>query len=100
MVKFKIGDRSRSQNTKERPSIKDILQTGRKISLKSIKSSQQNPVTYRLKDVNGEETQGSTRIDQVIRRDYKKRPQALVKWKGYSDEFNSWVPFEEITTIN
>ena len=28
------------------------------------------------------------RIDKVIRGDYKKK-QALVKWLGYSDDFNS-----------
>ena len=35
---------------------------------------------------------------KVIRRDYKKK-QALVKWKGYSDEFNSWIPFKDLKNI-
>ena len=35
------------------------------------------------------------RIDKVIRRDYKKK-QALVKWKGYSDDFNSWIPMKDL----
>ena len=26
---------------------------------------------------------------------YKKK-QALVKWKGYSDEFNSWIPMKDL----
>ena len=61
-------------------------------------------MTYRLKDLNGEPEllraqQEIFQIDRVIRRDYKKR-QALVKWKGYSDEFNSWVLFRERTAIN
>ena len=34
------------------------------------------------------------RIEKVIRRDNKKK-RALVKWKGYSDDFNSWVPFDD-----
>ena len=65
-----------------------------------------------MKDLNSEEIKGSFyepelqaaqqeifRMDKVIRRDYKKQ-RALVKWKGYSDDFNSWVPFEDITSIN
>ena len=38
------------------------------------------------------------RIDKVIRRDYKKK-QALVKWKGYSDDFNSWIPMKDLTAL-
>ncbi|XP_068735762.1 uncharacterized protein [Montipora capricornis] len=64
------------------------------------------PITYKLKDLIGEDIQGSFyqpellkaiqdvfRIDRVIRRDYKKK-QALVKWKGYSDEFNRVYPYD------
>ena len=53
-----------------------------------------NPITYRLKDLNNEEIQGSFyepellnakqdvfRIEKVIRKDYKKK-QVLVKWLG------------------
>ena len=56
-----------------------------------------NPITYKLKDLNGEEIKGLSyepellkakqsvfRIDKIIRRDNKKK-QALVKWKGYPD---------------
>ena len=69
------------------------------------------PVTYKLKDLRGEDIQGSFyepellkakqevfRIDKVIRRDYKKK-QASVKWKGYSDDFNSWLPFKDLRDI-
>ena len=38
------------------------------------------------------------RIDKVIRRDYKKK-QALVKWKAYSDDFNSWIPMKDLTGV-
>ena len=70
-----------------------------------------NPITYKLKDLNDEEIQGNFyepellkakqevfRIDKVIRRDYKKK-QALVKWKGYSDNFNSWIPIKDLKNI-
>ena len=70
-----------------------------------------DPITYKLKDLNSEEIQGSFyeqellratqeifRTEKVIRRD-NKRKQALVKWKGYSDDFNSWVPFSDLQTV-
>ena len=70
-----------------------------------------NPITYKIKDLNDEEIQGSFcepellkaeqevfRIYKVIRRDYKKK-QALVKWKGYNDDFNSWLPLKDVKNI-
>ena len=70
-----------------------------------------NPITYKLKDLRGEDIQGSFyelellkakqdvfRIDKVIRRNYNKK-QALVKWKGYGDEFNSWIPMNDLQHI-
>jgi len=38
------------------------------------------------------------RVEKIIRRDYKKK-QALVKWKGYSDDFNSWIPMKDLVKI-
>ena len=74
-----------------------------------------NPITYRSKDLNSEETQGRQgsfyepellkakqdmfRIDKFIRRDYKKK-QALVKWLGYSDDFNSWIPLKDLQDLS
>ena len=71
-----------------------------------------NPITYRLKDLNKEEIQGSFyeaelrpakqdvfRIEKVIRRDYKKK-QALVKWLGYSDDFDSWIPLSSLQDLS
>ena len=70
-----------------------------------------NPITYKLKDLNDEEIQGSFyelellkakqevfRIDKIIRRDYKKK-QALVSWKEYSDDFNSWIPITDLKNM-
>ena len=71
-----------------------------------------NPITYRLKDLNKEEIQGSFyeaelrpakqdvfRIEKVIRRDYKKK-QALVKWLGYNDDFDSWIPLSSLQDLS
>ena len=70
-----------------------------------------NSITYRIKDPNNEEiqesfyepellkvTQDIFRIDKVIRRDYKKK-QALVKWLGYSNDFNSWFPPKDLQDL-
>ena len=38
------------------------------------------------------------RIEKVIKRDYKKK-QALVKWRGYPDKFNSWVLFKDLQSV-
>ena len=59
-----------------------------------------------MKDLNNEENKGIFyvpelliatrevfRIDKVIRRNQKKK-RALFKWKGYSGEFNGWVPIK------
>lgn len=37
-------------------------------------------------------------IEKVIWRDNKKK-KALVKWLGYSDDFNSWVPLKDLKVI-
>ena len=36
------------------------------------------------------------RIDEVIFRDKKR---AFVKWSGYPDQFNSWVPMSELNKL-
>ena len=68
-----------------------------------------NPVTYQVRDLNNEKIIGSFytrelslanqnifRIEKVIKRKNKK---ALVKWVGYSDKHNSWVPFSDLINI-
>ena len=69
-----------------------------------------SPVTYKIADLNGEEIKGSFyqpelqktsqqlfRIEKVIKRGQKK---SLVKWKGYSDDFNSWVDNKDIVNLS
>ena len=106
---FRIGDRVRISKYKRKlfdkgftPNwteeifvIDDILHT--------------KPVTYRVVDLQGEAVTGSFyepelqkttqeifRIEKVIRRERKR---ALVKWSGYPDRFNSWVPLSELNKL-
>jgi hypothetical protein len=68
-----------------------------------------DPPTYKIKDYNGEEIQGSFyeqelqkttqelfRIEKIIKKRGKK---SLVKWLGYPESFNSWVNNEDLTTV-
>ena len=99
--KFKVGDKVRMSKYKRKVFDKGYTPNWTEEIFLVDKIQSTNPVTYRLKDLNNEEIQGSFyepkllnakqdvfRIDKVIRRDYKKK-QALVKWLGYSDDFNS-----------
>ena len=67
------------------------------------------PVTYKIRDLADEPivgsfyeqqmqktTQTTFRIEKVLR---KRKGQALVKWKGYPDKFNSWVPLEDLERL-
>ena len=67
------------------------------------------PVTYKIRDLADEPivgsfyeqqlqktTQTTFRIEKVLR---KRKGQALVKWKGYPEKFNSWVPLEDLERL-
>ena len=72
------------------------------------------PITYRLKDLNGEEIKGLFYEPELVRvtgkdsktnytvekilgeRTRKGKKQVLIKWKGYSNKFNSWEPVENL----
>ena len=41
-------------------------------------------------------TQTTFRIEKVLR---KRKGQALVKWKGYPDKFNSWAPLKDLERL-
>ena len=69
-----------------------------------------NPITYKLEDLNGEEIKGTFyepelqkteqqifRIENIIK---KKKGKSFVKWKGYSDKFNSWVNNEDLIDLS
>ena len=110
--KFKIGDTVRISR------IKGIFEHGflpnwseQVYKIESINNSK--PVTYVLKDLQDEIIEGSFyaeelqktsqeiyRIEKVLR---KKKidgiEHGLVKWIGYSDKFNEWLPVSKINSI-
>ena len=111
IYKFRIGDRVRISKFKPKLFDKgftpnwteEIFVIDGMLSIK--------PVTYRLVDLQGEAVTGSFyeqelqrssqeifRIEKVILRD-NKRKLALVKWRGYPDKFNSWVPMSELNKL-
>ena len=109
--KFIIGDKVRTSKYKRNVFNKGYTPNWTEELFTVDKIQYTNPITYKLKDFNDEEIQGSFyepelskakqdvfRIDKVIRKDHKKK-QALVKWKGYNDDFNSWISFKDLQII-
>ena len=109
--KFKVGDKVKISKYKRRVFDKGYTPNWTEEIFLVDKIQSTNPITYRLKDLNNEEIQGSVyepellkakqdvfRLEKFIRRDYKKR-QALVKWLGYSDDFNSWIPLSSLQDL-
>ena len=77
-------------------------------TIKEIRNT--NPITYKLKDLKGEEIKGTFyeqelqktkqqiyRIEKIIK---KEKNKSLVKWKGYSDKFNSWVDNKDLIDLS
>jgi len=98
-------------NTKEKHLTRVIPLTGLKKIFTIDKIQYTNPITYKIKDLNNEEIKGPFyepellkaeqnifRIEKVITKDNKKK-QALVKWKGYNNNLNSWIPMKDLQSI-
>ena len=98
--KFSVGDKVRISK-KKKTFEKGYTTRWTEETFTIVEVKRTSPVTYRIADLNGEEITGTFyepelqktsqelfRIEKVIKRGKKK---SLVKWKGYSDDFNSWV---------
>ena len=109
--KFSVGDKVRISKYKRKVFDKGYTPNWTEEIFVVDNIQYTDPITYKLKDLNNEEIKGSFyeqellkaeqdvfRIDKVIRRD-NTRKRALVKWKGYGDDFNSWVPFSDLQKI-
>ena len=106
---FSVGDKVRiSKNKKTFEKGYTTRWTEEMFTIVEVKHT--SPVTYKIADLNGEEIKGSFyepelqktsqqlfRIEKVIKRGKKK---SLVKWKGYSDDFNSWVNNKDIVNLS
>ena len=109
MPKFSIGDKVRITK-KQTVFNKSYLPLWTE-ELFLISSVQQtDPITYKVKDLNGEEIQGTFyeqelqkshqdtfRIEKVLK---TKGDKMYVKWKGYSNDFNSWINKSDVVGLN
>ena len=109
--KFKIDDKVRISKYKRNVFDKGYTPNWTEEDFTVDKIQYTNPITHKIKDLNAKVIQGSFyepellkakqnvfRIDKIIRRDHKKK-QALVSWKGYGDDFNSWIPIKDLKKI-
>ena len=107
--KFSVGDEVRI--TKKKKVFEKGYTTRWTEEIFTIKEIREtNPITYKLKDLQGEEIKGTFyepelqkteqqvfRIEKVIK---KEKGRSFVKWKGYSDKFNSWVDNKDLIDLN
>ena len=107
--KFSVGDKVRiSKKKKTFEKGYTTRWTEEIFTIAEVQRTQ--PPTYKIVDLNGEEIKGTFyepelqktsqelfRIEKIIKRGKKK---SLVKWKGYSDDFNSWVDNKDIVNIS
>ena len=99
--KFHVGDKVHIKRKN------CTFEKGKVFTISSVKATK--PPTFTIKDTLGEPVQGTFyeqelqlsvqeifRIELVLR---KKKNQVFVKWKGYSDAFNSWVPLTDLEPL-
>ena len=107
--KFRIGDKVRISKYKRKLFDKGFTPNWTEEIFVINQILHTKPVTYRVVNLQGETVTGSFyepelqkttqeifRIEKVIRRERKR---ALVKWRGYPDQFNSWVPMSELNKL-
>ena len=107
--KFSVGDKVRI--TKKKKVFEKGYTTRWTEEIFTIKEIQEtNPITYKLEDLQGEEIKGTFyepelqkteqqiyRIEKIIK---KEKGRSFVKWKGYSDKFNSWVDNKDLIDLS
>ena len=102
--KFHVGDKvriTRKKGTFEKGTTPNW--TEKLFTISSVKATK--PPAYTIKDTLGEPVQGTLyeqlsvqeifRMERVLK---KKKNQVFIKWKRYSDAFNSWVPLTNLET--
>jgi len=110
--KFKVGDKVRISRTKALFE-KGYLPNWSEELYIIEKVRQTIPITYKLTDLLGEKIEGSFytgelqksvqevyRVEKVIRKKKIKGIEyALVKWTGYSEKHNQWIPTKELDKL-
>ena len=99
--KFKVGDKVRISKYKRKIFDKGFTPNWTEEVFFINEILPTKPVTYKIRDYNGEVIEGSFyeqelqktnqdtfRIEKILK---KKGKKAYVKFKGYSNDFNSWV---------
>ena len=107
--KFSVGDEVRISK-KKKTFEKGYTTRWTEEIFKIVEVKRTQPLTYKIADLNGEEIKGSFyepelqktsqeifRIEKVNKRGKTK---SLVKWKGYSNDFSSWVDNKDIVNIS
>ena len=107
--KFSVGDKVRISK-KKKTFEKGYTTRWTEEIFTITKIQNTDPITYKIADLNGEEIKGSFyepelqkteqqifRIEKVIK---KEKGKSLVKWKGYSDKFNSWVDNKNLIDLS
>ena len=103
--KFNVGDKvrvSKAKGTFE----KGYLPNWSEEIFHILRRVPKNPPVYQLKDYNGKTIDGfwyATELQKVVQEKFwiekiikRLKNKSLIKWVGYSDEFNSWVPNKDI----
>ena len=111
--KFRVGDQvriSKKKKTFEKGFTPNW--TEEVFTIAEVKATK--PPTYRIQDTRGDPIEGTFyepelqkssqevyRIEKVIKKRTKKdgEKEALVKWKGYDNKFNSWIPVSELQKL-
>ena len=107
--KFSVGDEGRISK-KKKTFEKGYTTRWTEEIFTITKIQNTNPITYKIADLQGEEIDGTFyepelqkteqqvfRIEKVIE---KRKNKSLVKWKGYSDKFNSWVDNKNLIDLS
>lgn len=111
-TKFKVGDKVRISRLKQ-VFEKGYLPNWSEEVFTIAEVIKTNPVTYKLKDFSGVLLEGSFyneelqkteqnlfRIEKVIRKkNINGIEHGLVKWMGYNDKYNQWMPISDLKKI-
>jgi hypothetical protein len=109
--KFDVGDKVHIASARTKFT-KGYVPTFKKEVFKVKYRSRTIPPRYKLMDLKGRDVAGTVyeaeiqkvkydkglyRLEKVLRRRTRdKQREALVKWEGYGEDFNSWIPDEDV----